>query len=155
MMKTVKYRSNLWGGILSIIMGVAVCCLVPAYIGTESSATKLYGINSRTVPYGMAILLIICGVILLIQSLVFKKDTVKELVVKQEFLAVIYIALLVVSLVIYAHSFILSMLLLGFATLAMLKCKKILYYMIEAATVFVLFFVFNYILHAGLPTLLF
>lgn len=152
-MKTVKYKSNLCGGIFSIILGAVIYCLVPVYIGTESAATKMYGITSRTVPYSMAILLIICGIILMVQSLVFKKDTVRELSLNQESTALIYILLLIVSLVLYKHSFVLAMLLLGFSTLAILRCKKILYYILTAAMVFALFFIFYEILHVRLPAL--
>ncbi|MFU0833523.1 MAG: hypothetical protein ACFWUC_11385 [Oscillospiraceae bacterium] len=129
--------------------------MVPIYIGTEPSATKLYGITSRTVPTSMAVLLMICGVILLFQSLVLKKDTVKQLVLRQEMLALLYISILIVSLLMFSHSFILAMLFLGFATLISLRCKKVLYYIIEAVTVFALFFIFNKFLHAGLPALFF
>ena len=34
----VKYRTNLWAGIVSVIFGLAVLWLIPAQIGTEYSS---------------------------------------------------------------------------------------------------------------------
>ena len=75
----IKYKSNLAAGIVSIILGVICIILVPLQIAEDYSAT--YGITSRTIPCAIGVLWIVCGVVLLIQSLILKKDTVKTLIV--------------------------------------------------------------------------
>lgn len=67
----IKYKSNLVAGIVSLILGVICLILVPLQIAEDYSAT--YGITSRTVPYAIGILWIVCGVILLVESLILKK----------------------------------------------------------------------------------
>ena len=57
----IKYKSNLAAGIVSIILGVICIVLVPLQIAEDYSAT--YGITSRTVPYAIGILWIMCGII--------------------------------------------------------------------------------------------
>lgn len=67
----IKYKSNLAAGIVSIILGVICIILVPLQIAEDYSAT--YGITSRTIPCAIGVLWIVCGVVLLIQSLILKK----------------------------------------------------------------------------------
>ena len=87
----IKYKSNLAAGIVSIILGVICIILVPLQIAEDYSAT--YGITSRTIPCAIGVLWIVCGVVLLIQSLILKKDTVKTLIVGKELKALAYMAI--------------------------------------------------------------
>ena len=128
----IKYKSNLAAGIVSIILGVICIILVPLQIAEDYSAT--YGITSRTIPCAIGVLWIVCGVVLLIQSLILKKDTVKTLIVGKELKALAYMAML-----------------LGVATLAMTGTKKKLYYVIVIAMVVVLYLLFAKVLHIQLP----
>ena len=127
--------------------------LIPQQIGEDPSSTVALGINSRSVPYAMAALIIVCSLFLIFQSVVLKKDTVKELVLTQEGLALAYIACLIVSALLYKKSFILAVGFLGSATLGLLKCKKVFYYIIELAVVVALFYVFTRLLGTRLPAM--
>lgn len=148
---SVKYKSNLCGGILSVIMAIALFLIIPRQIGVDPASTSTTGITSRTVPYAMALLMLVCGLLLIFQSLVLKKDTVKELVFAKEGLALIYVLCLVIFALLFKHSFILATGFLGIVTLVLLKCKKPLYYVIEIAVVLALFFVFTEFLGVRLP----
>ena len=134
----IKYKSNLAAGIVSIILGVICIILVPLQIAEDYSAT--YGITSRTIPCAIGVLWIVCGVVLLIQSLILKKDTVKTLIVGKELKALAYMVMLLISTI-----------LLGVATLAMTGTKKKLYYVIVIAMVVVLYLLFAKVLHIQLP----
>lgn len=151
---TIKYKSNLCGGIFSIVLSILLFVLIPIQIGVDPASTSTTGVNSRTVPYAMAVLILVCGVILILQSVVGKRDTVKELVLTKERLALVYIVCLIVFSLLYKVSFILSTGFLGLATLVLLKCKKPLYYIIEIAVVVALFFIFTELLGVRLPALL-
>lgn len=150
---SIKYKSNLCGGIFSIVLAIVLFLLIPQQIGVDPASTSTTGVNSRTVPYAMAILILVCGVILIVQSMVLKRDTVKELVLTQERMALLYIVCLVIFALLYKTSFILSTGFLGLATLVLLKCKKPLYYIIELAVVVALFFIFTELLGVRLPAL--
>ena len=145
----IKYKSNLAAGIVSIILGVICIILVPLQIAEDYSAT--YGITSRTVPYAIGILWIVCGIILLVQSLVLKKDTEKTLIVGKELKALAYMEILLVYSILFKRSFLISTIMLGLATLAMTGSKKKLFYVIVIVVVAVLYFLFEKVLHIQLP----
>ena len=145
----IKYKSNLAAGIVSIILGVICIILVPLQIAEDYSAT--YGITSRTIPCAIGDLWIVCGVVLLIQSLILKKDTVKTLIVGKELKALAYMVMLLIYSILFKRSFLISTILLGVATLAMTGTKKKLYYVIVIAMVVVLYLLFAKVLHIQLP----
>lgn len=145
----IKYKSNLVAGIVSLILGVICLILVPLQIAEDYSAT--YGITSRTVPYAIGILWIVCGVILLVESLILKKDTEKTLVVGKELKALAYMVILLAYSILFKRSFLISTILLGVATLAMTGTKKKLFYVIVIAMVVVLYLLFAKVLHIQMP----
>lgn len=144
----VKYRTNLWAGIISAILGLAVLWLIPAQIGTEYSSGS--GLTSRSVPGGAAILFIACGAALVFQSLVLKKDTVRELNLAKEGKALLYMAVFGIYVILFDYSFIVASIFLGTVTLLFTKSKKKLYYMIVFITVIVLYLLFTQVLHVRL-----
>ena len=145
----VKYRSNLVAGIVSVILGIISMVIIPGQIGEDYSAT--YGITSRTVPYAVAILWIICGIILMVQSLILKKDEVKVLDVSKEAKALLYMLVLLIYAVLFQKSFLVSTMFLGVATLAFTGSKKKSFYLIVLAVVAVLYLLFAKVLHVQLP----
>ena len=145
----VKYRSNLVAGIVSVILGIICMVIIPGQIGEDYSAT--YGITSRTVPYTVAILWIICGIILMVQSLILKKDEVKVLDVSKEAKALLYMLVLLIYAVLFQKSFLVSTMFLGVATLAFTGSKKKSFYLIVLAVVAVLYLLFAKVLHVQLP----
>lgn len=145
----ITYRSNLVAGIVSVILGIICMVIIPGQIGEDYSAT--YGITSRTVPYAVAILWIICGIVLMIQSLVLKKDEVKTLDVGKELKALGYMAVLLIYALLFKKSFLLSTMFLGVATLAFTGSKKKSFYVIVLATVLILYLLFSKVLHVQLP----
>lgn len=144
----VKYRSNLWAGIMSMICGIILTALIPTQIGTEYSSN--YGITSKSVPYAVAAIFLLCGLALTIQSLVFKKDKVKELEVKKELKALIYMAVFACYTYLFDKSFLISSVFLGVATLMLCKSKNKLYYGIVVVTVLILYVIFTQALHVRL-----
>ena len=118
-------------------------------IAEDYSAT--YGITSRTIPCAIGVLWIVCGVVLLIQSLILKKDTVKTLIVGKELKALAYMAMLLIYSILFKRSFLISTILLGVATLAMTGTKTKLDDVIVIAMVVVLYLLFAKVLHIQLP----
>lgn len=143
------YRSNLTAGIVALTAAPILFLIIPEQIAVE--AKVVHGVSSRTLPYILAALMAVCGVGLIIQSLVFKKDEVKELDLGKEAFGLLYMLLLLAYGIGFSHSFIISTGLLGVVTLAFTKCKKPIYYAIVAATVITLYFIFTRLLHVRLP----
>ena len=148
-MKKIRYRSNLTAGIVSIIFGAIVLSVIPSQISLGFDNT--YGITPRTIPYVLAGICIFFGALLIVQSLVLKKDTVKEMELSRELKALAYMAVFVVYSLLFNVSFVIATILLGAVTLMFLKCKKPLYYAIVAVTVVFLYFVLTQFLHIQLP----
>ena len=55
----IKYRSNLTAGCIAIVAAVVLFLIIPAQVGVERKAT--FGINSRTLPYALSVLMAVCG----------------------------------------------------------------------------------------------
>ena len=146
-----KYRSNLAAGIVAILFGAALWFLTPEFCGVERKAT--YGVNSQTLPYALAVLAMACGVGLIFQSLVLKKDEVKELELGKELKGLLYMLVIAVYAVGFNYSFLISTILLGVITLAFQKDRQWLHYLIVAVMVVVIYFVFTQLLHVRLPSL--
>ncbi len=145
----IEYRSNLVSGIVSIVLGILCMLLIPAQIGEDYSAT--YGITSRTIPYAIAVLWIICGIVLLVQSLILKKDEIKVLEIKKEVKALLYMLVLLIYALLFNKSFLLSTIFLGIATLAFTGTKKKSYYIIVTAVVIIVYVLFAKVLHVQMP----
>lgn len=145
----IKYRSNFWTGIISCIIGGVIYATIPYQIGVDFNAT--YGINSRSVPYAAAVILILLGAFLLFKSLVMKKDKEKTMNLKQEGKAAGYMVILIAYCFLFKYSFVVSTGLLGLLTLYLTGSKKKLYYVIVLATVIMLYLVFTRLLNVRLP----
>lgn len=149
----IRYRSNLVSGIASILFSALLFFLIPSQVGVEQVVSN--GINSRTIPYGIAIVLAVCGAALIVQSLVFKKDSYKEVSLSEELPEVLFFASLLVYIFIFEKEWPLSTAALGCVTLGLSKCKKWYYYLIVAALAFGMYFLFVNVLHIRLHSILF
>lgn len=145
----IKYRSNLVAGIVSICLGVICFLIIPMQIGEDYTAT--YGITSKTVPYAVSVLWIVCGIILIIQSLLLKKDEIKSLEAGKELKAIGYMLMLLIYGILFRKSFLISTMFLGCVTLAFTGSRKKVYYAVVLAVVAVLYFLFSRVLHIQLP----
>lgn len=145
----IKYKLNLSAGCLAVLGAIILFLIIPSQVGLENQSVQ--GITSRSLPYGLCILMAVCGAGLIFQSLVLKRDEIKELEIKQEVKGICYMLLLLVYGYAFSHSFLVSTLLLGVATLAFTKCKKASYYAIVIVTVVALYFIFTRLLHVRLP----
>lgn len=145
----VRLRTNLCAGIVSIIAGALLFWIVPQQIGLDYGTT--YGITSRTIPYAVAILWIVCGCVLLVQSLILKKETVKTLVLKDEAIVLGYMVVLVLYMMTFQKSFLIATSALGVISLAFMRVKKPLYYIIVVAAVVIIWALFTQMLHVSLP----
>ena len=145
----IRYRSNLAAGCIAIIAAVVLFLIIPSQVGVERKAT--FGINSRTLPYGLSILMAVCGLGLILQSLVFKKDEVKEVELKKEGIGLLYMLVLLAYGIGFNYSFLISTVLLGVITLAFLKDRQWLHYLIVILTTVAIYFIFTRLLHLRLP----
>lgn len=145
----IRYKSNLSAGCLAVLGAIILFLIIPSQVGLENQSVQ--GVTSRSLPYALSVLMGGCGAGLIFQSLVLKRDEVKELEIKQEVKGICYMLLLLGYGYAFSRSFLVSTILLGVATLAFTKCKKISYYAIIIVSVVALYFVFTHLLHVRLP----
>jgi len=145
----IKYRSNLCAGCVSLIFAIVLFFIIPSQIGAEYQS--IHGITSRSMPYALVGLDIFCGVALIIKSLVFKNDEVKELELTKEKTGLLYIGILIIYGFGFSYSYLVSTILLGAATLAIMKNKKISYYLVIVVLVVIMYFSFTKFLNVNLP----
>ena len=107
----IRYRSNLTAGIISVGLGMLCWIIIPYQIGEDYALT--YGITSKTIPYAVSVLWIICGAALIIHCLVFKREEIKSLQINNEFKAGVFIGVLVFYAFLFQINFLLSSIFLG------------------------------------------
>lgn len=145
----IKYKSNLLSGIVSVLLGIILFSIIPMQIGTDFSVT--YGITSRTLPYAISILWIICGIGLILQSLFFKREKIKEITLNKELKALGYMIVLLTYCVGFKRNFFLSTILLGWITLLFNGSRKKSYYLILFIFVLIIYSLFTKVLHIPMP----
>ncbi len=145
----IRYRANLAAGCLAILAAIILYLLIPSQVALESK--PVHGITSRSLPYALSVLTAVCGVGLVLQSLLLKKDEIRELDVVQEGKGLLYMACLAVYAWGVGRSFLISTCLLGVATLAFTKDKKWLHYLVVLCVVVVIYLMFTRFLHVRLP----
>ena len=145
----VKYKSNLTGGLVSLILGIILIMVIPLQIAPD--LIDMGTITSRTMPYIIAGLFIVCGMLLLFQSIARKEDEVKVLNVKKELFVVAFIACLILYGYVLKWSYLFSTIGLTTATLAFQKTKNKWYYVIAIVVVVAMNFIFKEFLNVRLP----
>lgn len=151
-MKKIKYPSNLVSGIASIIAGIVLWFVVPQQVGLEKTIS--YGITSRSVPTAIAVLFVVGGVILVLQSLVFKKEKWLELDLTAELRPLIMMIAMLAYISVFKKEWPLATAALGCLSLALSRCKKWYYYVIVIAFTLGLYFLFVEVLHIRLKSII-
>lgn len=145
-----RFRSNLVSGIVFAIFSSVVWFLIPLQIETRESASTV--VNAQFVPKLVIVVTFILSIILMGQSLLFKKDKYVELNLGMEMKLVLFFLMLVVYAVLMPIiGFLLSSLMFCSGSLLYLKSKNWKYYLASFATVMILYLVFTIILRVPLP----
>lgn len=143
----IKLNSNMLSGMIFLIAGVVLHCLIPSQIKTFETGS----VNAQTVPTLLIRALIVLSVILLAQGALSrgKKEyrisgtlLSKETLVKLK--PLIYIAMLLVYAIMLPHvGFVISSLLLSNGILLYFGARKWWFYAIASANVLIAYFAFQ------------
>lgn len=148
-MLKIKYKSNFIAGVCSAVFGVVVLLLIPSQVGVDTG--KTFGVGSASIPMGMALVCIVCGILLVIKSKVFKDDVEKELEVSRELKIFLYFLVLLAYALTFDYSFVISTCILAVVTLLFTGSRKISYYLISVGMVLLLYVTFRFLLNVNLP----
>ena len=144
-----SYKVDLTGGIVSLIFGMILVLSIPYLVVEDIMPSAI--MTSRTLPYCISAIFILCGLTLIIKSVFFKKDTIKSLDMKKEGIVALYLLCIVLYTILLKYSFLFATSGLSVVTLLFLKCKNKLYYGIAIGNVFALWVIFDKVLNVRLP----
>ena len=153
-MKQIKLKKNLSSAIIGTLFGAVMLVAIPYCIKAKISLVSS-GIGPDYLPRLVAILMICCGIGLVFQSLVLKKD--EEVVIEfgREGHALLFAAVMIIYVILLPIiGFVFSSVLFVCASLFLMECKKPMYYFSTVLLVLVIFAAFKYGLSVALPTLI-
>lgn len=147
----INFKSNLVSGIVSTIFAIALWLIIP--IQCVDVSNKM--IKSDFLPKMIAVIILVCGIWLIVQSVLKPdKEKIVTLDLKKEGRVAIYMAALIIYTLIFAKiGFLFSSLLLSLFTLAFVKEKRPVFYLIVIIYVTAIFFIFKYALGIPLPAM--
>ncbi len=150
-MVSLRFRENLWSGIVAIVMGLIVRIIIPYQI--KIRAEKLSNaIPSDYVPLLIVYLMIGLGIVLVMKSLVLKIDSYITVDIPGELHALRYFLIIVVYVIAMPIlGFLASSLLFCTGALLFMKIRKKSYYAFTLGITAFLWFSFKYLLNVPLP----
>jgi putative tricarboxylic transport membrane protein len=146
-----KVRTNLVGGILFVIIAAVILWLIPSQIAMPEVQSA--GVNPRLMPRVVSIIILVCGALLIVQSLFLKKEEVIEVHFKKEQSTALVVALVMVlfTVLIIKIGFLIGSFVMIFTLMYFYGVRKIKPYITCFAWATVIYLMFVYVFNIGLP----
>lgn len=153
-MKQITLKKNLTSGLIAFILGVVLYAAIPYCIKVKLQfSSSAFGPDEM--PRIVAIIIIMCGLVLIGQSLILKKDETVTIEFGKELRVLIFVVLLIAySILMPIAGFLVTTLVFVFASLFLMECRVPLYYLSAAILVAFIFVCFKYGLSVNLPTII-
>ncbi len=137
-----KIKTNLAAGLLCLAASVIIWILIPYQIGEAAGGTITS--DARLFPKMFTILIGSLGIVLIVISLVFHKEVVKEIQVKQEAKVMGYYAIVFVfAILIPVCGFLIAALLFVVASLIYLKSRNKWHYIASVLVTIAVYLAFS------------
>lgn len=145
-----KIKTNLVSGIIFILIGIAILVLIPGQIKIPAHLTT--GPSPQIIPRLAAVGMLICSAILIIQSLVFKKEKIIEIDFKYEKTTFLIIAsVLLFGILMITAGYLIAVWVVIPLMLFLMKERKIPAYIVCLAIGTGIYFLFNNVFYIFLP----
>ena len=149
----IKIRTNLVSGILFLIFSIVLLIIIPKEI--QQTYQQNQYISAKAIPQLIGIFMLIVSIYLIVQSIVLKKETIKELELKPELMGLVYILILAIYVaLIGVLGFLVSSLLLSVVTMLWQKVRSWKQWAVSIAMAFIVYFAFTEGLGITFPTFL-
>ncbi len=147
-----KVNGNIFKGILFLMIAIFGFLITPSQVGVIAGEQ----INSRSFPYLILTVMAISSILLILQG-VIEKDKVYWQFNAHEFKKwtyplIVFALLLFYVLIMPTLGYVISSLITASLLLALVKCKKIPYYITSYVFVFAIYYVFTKFLLVPLPS---
>lgn len=153
-MERLTFKKNLTSGIIGLAFGAVMWFAIPYCIKSKITMVSS-NIGPDYLPKLVAIVMIVCGIGLIFQSLVLKKDETVEVEFSKEGRAMLFALAMIIYVVVLPYAgFVIASGLFACVSLFLMECRKKLYYLYAILLVLVIFAAFKYGLSVALPTLI-
>ena len=150
-MKKIKIKTNLWSGIIMGIISLVLLLVLPDQVRVPAFDSGAP--SPRIIPTIYLVIMLFCSVVLIIQSVVFKKERIVEFDWQKEKPAILMILLLClyVALIIWVGFIIASSVVF---VIVLFYCgeRKPWIYLFTIAAAIGIYFLFKYVFTVSLPT---
>jgi hypothetical protein len=146
-----KIKTNLWSGIIMGAISLILLILLPQQVRTPAYDSGAP--SPRIIPGACLVIMLIFSVVLIIQSVVFKKEKIVEFDWEKEKPAILMIALLCIYVaLILGVGFIAASAITFIIILAYCGERKPFIYIFTVAVAVGIYFLFKYVFNVSLPT---
>lgn len=147
-----KLRTNLTMGIFIILFAGLVWGLSNTQTAESGVVVVSSTVSARFFPQLVSAMMAICGIAMIVQSLVLRKEIMVEIELRKEIKSIIYLAMVSGYIFLFERiGYIISTMLVSCGLLILNNCKKIHYYAIVIAFVIAVYLLFSFPLRANLP----
>ena len=152
MNKKIRIRTNLVTGIVMGIVSIVFLLLVPIQIG-EPGWVQPGSLSPRAIPTIVLSGILLCSVILIIQSLVFKKEDIYEFEVKKELITLAILGMILTfAFIVTNFGFWPAIIIFFPSILLFMGERKPLVYIVTVALGFGIYFLFIRVFMVPLPS---
>lgn len=145
-----KIRSNLAGGAASIVFAIVLLLVIPSQIEQTIHGNEY--INSRLIPQLIAVLIALCGVALVVKSLVFGQEQIREIALPAETRACVFFLMMAAFLLAMPRvGYLVSGLAMAIATLLFQRVRGVRQYVVVLVIISAVYFAFVHGLQVPLP----
>jgi len=148
--ESMKVKTNLIGGVFFILLGLILFLLMPSQIIVAGSVPFLE--SAKAAPFISILIMFLCGLVLVFQSVVLKKE--KEVIIdfgEQKYALYLILFLIGYSVLIYVLGFLIASLLLVLTLSKFYKIESKKQVFIVIGISVLVYFVFLNIFHISLP----
>jgi putative tricarboxylic transport membrane protein len=144
----ITIKANLATGIMFGIFAVIIRCLIPSQIMSNETTA----ITASSVPELVTIIMFLLSMILIVQSLAFKKDKDVEIYLgKEAKMLLCFLMLIVYAILLSIIGFVFSSMLFCIGFLLYMKSKNWVFYAVSFVVIVLLKMIFTFVLQVPLP----
>lgn len=149
--RRMKVRSNLVSGIIFIAFGSIFLLLMESQVIVYGDVPFIE--SAKVIPFCVEVLMIVCGAILVVQSLFLKKETIVEICWKEQRYALAMIAIFTIfATLIYFGGFLVGSIGFIFLMALFFKDKNIVHILILSLIAIIIFLLFTRVFNISLPS---
>ena len=151
-MKKIRIKTNLVTGIIMGMVSIVFLLIVPMQIG-EPGWVQPGSLSPRVIPVLVLSGILLCSIILIIQSLVFKKEDIYEFIVAKELTTLVILGMILAfAFIVVNFGFWPAIILFFPAILFFMGERKPLIYIVTIALGFGIYFLFIRVFLVPLPS---